>query len=36
MAKDYENALRLIERAEAGGVNLNPQLKEAVLKAARK
>jgi len=35
-AKDYENALKVLEQAEAKGVALNPKLKEAVLKAAQK
>lgn len=36
MAKDYEGALKFVNRAEANGVQLNPKLKEAVLKAVGK
>jgi CRISPR/Cas system-associated exonuclease Cas4 (RecB family) len=36
MAKDYEGALKYIEMAEGNGVEVNPKLKEAVLKAAQK
>jgi tetratricopeptide (TPR) repeat protein len=36
MAKDYEGALKYIETAEANGVEVNPKLKEAVLKATKK
>jgi pentatricopeptide repeat protein len=36
MAKNYEEALKLVNQAEAEGVELNPKLKEAVLKAAGK
>jgi tetratricopeptide (TPR) repeat protein len=36
MAKDYEGALKYIETAEGNGVEVNPKLKEAVLKATKK
>jgi len=36
MAKSYEAALKFLNQAEANGVQLNPKLKEAVLKAAGK
>jgi tetratricopeptide (TPR) repeat protein len=36
MAKDYEGAMKFIEAAEANGVEVNPKLKEAVLKATKK
>ena len=36
MAKSYDEALKLVNQAEANGVELNPKLKEAVLKAAGK
>jgi len=36
MAKDYEGAMKFIEAAEANGVEVNPKLKEAVLKANEK
>jgi tetratricopeptide (TPR) repeat protein len=36
MAKDYEGALKYIETAEGHGVEINPKLKEAVLKATKK
>jgi tetratricopeptide (TPR) repeat protein len=36
MAKDYEGALKYIEMAEGNGVEVNPKLKEAVLKATKK
>jgi tetratricopeptide (TPR) repeat protein len=36
MARDYAGALEYIETAESNGVEVNPKLKEAVLKAAKK
>ena len=36
MTKDYEGALKFIEAAERNGVEVNPKLKEAVLKATKK
>ena len=36
MAKDYGNALKFIEQAEANGVALNPKLKNAVVQLAKK
>ena len=36
MAKNYDEALKFVNQAEANGVPLNPKLKEAVLKAAGK
>jgi len=36
MAKNYDEALKYVNQAEANGVPLNPKLKEAVLKAAGK
>jgi len=35
-AKEYEEALKFIDRAEKNGVKLNPKLKEAVLQLAKK
>jgi tetratricopeptide (TPR) repeat protein len=36
MARDFEGALKYIEAAEGNGVEINPKLKEAVLKATKK
>jgi len=36
MSRNYEAALKFIEKAEASGVKLNPELKKAVLKALGK
>jgi hypothetical protein len=36
MAKDYGNALKLIQPAEASGVRVNPKLKQAVIRIAKK
>jgi len=36
MAKDYQKALDYLKKAEANGVQINPELKKAVLKAAEK
>ncbi len=36
MAKDYEGALKYVQAAEGSGVEINPKLKEAVLKATKK
>ncbi len=36
MAKDYQKALDCLKKAEANGVQINPELKKAVLKAAEK